>query len=147
MRPFLLLVAFRSSCELSTRPFLTLISPSNGLRAIRQHPERIGINLQENINVRRLQSELASRWAEAFPGPKLLAGDFNLPVESAIYRLYWSRYTNAFSISGWGLGHTRFTPWHGVRIDHILVGPGWQVEYKREVGPDVGSDHRPVIAD
>jgi vancomycin resistance protein VanJ len=125
---------------------LMLLSPSDSLRAIGVHPERLGHELQENIEVRRVQSELVSRWAEAFPGPKLLAGDFNLPVESAIYRRYWSRYSDAFSVVGWGLGHTRFTSWHGVRIDHILVGPGWQVE-RCEVGPDVGSDHRPVIAD
>jgi endonuclease/exonuclease/phosphatase (EEP) superfamily protein YafD len=33
-----------------------------------------------------------------------------------------------------------------VRIDHILAGPGWQAE-RCWVGPDVGSPHRPVIAD
>jgi endonuclease/exonuclease/phosphatase (EEP) superfamily protein YafD len=101
---------------------------------------------KKNIEVRRLQSELASRWAESFPGPKLLVGDFNLPVESAIYRDHWSQYTNAFSVAGWGLGHTRYCRWHGVRIDHILTGPESQVD-RCWVGPDVGSDHRPLIAD
>jgi len=33
-----------------------------------------------------------------------------------------------------------------IPIDHILVGTGIRV-FKREVGPDVESDHRPVLAD
>jgi hypothetical protein len=52
----------------------------------------------------------------------LVAGDFNLPIESAIYRQYWGDYTNAFSRSGIGTGRTKSTRLFGVRIDHILVG-------------------------
>ena len=107
---------------------LYLISPSVSLSGVQRRPERLGDGLRENISVRRRESELASRWAESFTGPRLLAGDFNLPVESAIYRRYWSPYTNAFSVAGWGFGYSRLTPWHGVRIDHVLAGPGWQVE-------------------
>jgi vancomycin resistance protein VanJ len=33
-----------------------------------------------------------------------------------------------------------------VRIDHILAGPGWYCA-RCWVGPDVGSPHRPVLAD
>ena len=79
-------------------------------------------------------------------GPLLLAGDFNLPVESAIYGQYWAQFSNAFSAAGLGLGHTKFTRWHGVRIDHILAGPSWRFR-RCWVGPDVKSDHRPLIAD
>jgi endonuclease/exonuclease/phosphatase (EEP) superfamily protein YafD len=32
-----------------------------------------------------------------------------------------------------------------LRIDHVLASPGLCVE-QAEVGPDVGSDHRPVFA-
>jgi endonuclease/exonuclease/phosphatase (EEP) superfamily protein YafD len=32
-----------------------------------------------------------------------------------------------------------------LRIDHILVSPGLCVEHA-EVGPSIGSDHRPVLA-
>ena len=34
----------------------------------------------------------------------------------------------------------------GIRIDHLLTGPGL-VPKVCEVGPDIGSDHLPVIAD
>jgi hypothetical protein len=60
------------------------ISPRDGLDSIWYRLEGVDLALQKNIEVRRLQSELASRWAGSFPGPKLLVGDFNLPVESAI---------------------------------------------------------------
>jgi endonuclease/exonuclease/phosphatase (EEP) superfamily protein YafD len=34
----------------------------------------------------------------------------------------------------------------GVRIDHILAGHGWRCR-RCWVGPNIGSAHRPVIAD
>jgi vancomycin resistance protein VanJ len=34
----------------------------------------------------------------------------------------------------------------GLRIDHVLCGPGWWPEVCW-VGPDVGSAHLPVLAD
>jgi endonuclease/exonuclease/phosphatase (EEP) superfamily protein YafD len=33
-----------------------------------------------------------------------------------------------------------------VRIDHVLAGPGWEV-LRAFVGPGLGGDHRPVVAD
>ena len=36
--------------------------------------------------------------------------------------------------------------WIGIRIDHILVGPGWGAG-PIEVGPRIQSDHRPIRAD
>ena len=77
---------------------------------------------------------------------ELLLCDINLPGESAIFRSHWGQFTDAFSSAGLGLGHTKFTRWHGVRIDHILAGPGWRFR-RCWVGPDVKSDHRPLIAD
>ena len=34
----------------------------------------------------------------------------------------------------------------GVRIDHVLTGDGWRCR-RCWVGPDVGSDHLPLLAD
>jgi len=73
-------------------------------------------------------------------------GDFNMPVESAIYRQDWSEFRNAFSQAGIGFGMTRDNGWIQVRINHILIGSQWRP--RRVVGgPVVGLDHRPVIAD
>jgi vancomycin resistance protein VanJ len=99
---------------------------------------------------RRLESEELVEWLNALPETRIVAGDFNMPTDSAIYRAQWGRFVNAFSTSGLGFGSTKWTPvggWQfGLRIDHILGGadatPGhcW-------VGPDVGSDHLPLLAD
>jgi vancomycin resistance protein VanJ len=79
-------------------------------------------------------------------GPVLLVGDFNTPPESAIFRRVWAGYADAFSDAGWGWGYTFWTRLAAVRIDHVLVGRGGRATSCR-VGPDVGSPHRPVVAD
>ena len=43
--------------------------------------------------------------------PFLIAGDFNMPADSTIYRRCWSTFTNVFSGAGFGFGHTKFTQW------------------------------------
>jgi endonuclease/exonuclease/phosphatase (EEP) superfamily protein YafD len=103
-------------------------------------------DLRANTALRTAESEATRRWISRSPRPVLVAGDFNLPVDSVVYRRSWSWLTNAFSQAGTGFGSTKFTRWHGVRIDHVLGGPGWHCR-RCWVGPDVGSDHRPVIAD
>ena len=47
---------------------------------------------------------------------------------------------------GLGFGATKRTRWFGVRIDHVLAGPGWTTE-RAWIGPDLGSDHLPMVAD
>jgi endonuclease/exonuclease/phosphatase (EEP) superfamily protein YafD len=102
--------------------------------------------VESNAISREIESRVTSRWAVQGQLPLLVAGDFNLPVESRIYRESWGGFINAFSRSGRGFGFTRFNGWIRVRIDHVLAGPGWRVD-RAWVGPDVGSDHRPVVAD
>ena len=69
-----------------------------------------------------------------------------MPVESRIYRANWSSLRNAFSEAGQGWGTTKQTSWFGTRIDHILYSSAWRCR-KAWVGPAMGSDHRPLIAD
>ena len=76
----------------------------------------------------------------------ILAGDFNLPRDSTIFRSQLSGFTDAFTVAGLGWGLTYYSHWTEVRIDHILMGKNWQCD-RCWVGPDVGSPHRPVIAD
>ena len=102
--------------------------------------------LESNLEQRDLESLLAHAFAIQSNGPLLVAGDFNMPVESAIYRRYWSDLRNAFSCAGYGFGTSKETRWHGIRIDHVLLGPGWSC-LRTRVGPDMGGDHRPMIAD
>ncbi len=80
----------------------------------------------------------------------ILAGDFNLPTDSTIYREVWSGWTNAFSTTGFGFGYTVWTRAtclsYGLRIDHVLT-PSVIKPRRSWVGPNVGSDHLPLLAD
>jgi vancomycin resistance protein VanJ len=102
--------------------------------------------LKQVLERRQKASHIAREWIKAFPGPMILAGDFNMTCDGVLYREYWSDFQNAFSTAGWGLGYTKRTSWHGVRIDHVLHDQQWQC-IRAEVGPDVGSDHLPVLAE
>jgi endonuclease/exonuclease/phosphatase (EEP) superfamily protein YafD len=102
--------------------------------------------VQENSDLRRTQSEFVASQAAACQEPVLIMGDFNTPPESPFFSQIWSPYTDAFTAAGWGLGYTFLGAKTTVRIDHILTGSGWACT-KCWVGPEVGSPHRPVIAD
>jgi len=101
--------------------------------------------LSPNAELRDRGSAAVIAWLADTMGNVIVAGDFNLARESAIYRHYWSHYGDAFGERGLGLGYTKFTRWHGVRIDHVLHGSALKCTDCR-VGPDVASDHRPVLA-
>ncbi|XXX72113.1 endonuclease/exonuclease/phosphatase family protein [Sorangium sp. So ce134] len=98
------------------------------------------------IALRAWESELARQWADDAPYPAVIVGDLNMPVDSAIYRRFWAGFENAFSRAGLGFGATKRTRWFGIRIDHVLAGPGWTTE-RAWIGPDLGSDHLPILAD
>lgn len=106
--------------------------------------------IEKEIESRRGQAEAAREMADEIQFPLILAGDFNVTADSPIYRQTWSRYENAFSRVGFGFGHTerpyRLNWQFGIRIDHILCGPDWQ-PCRCWVGPELGSDHLPLIAD
>jgi vancomycin resistance protein VanJ len=111
------------------------------------HGDRYGrARVQYNSKLRREEAEDIRQQADAFAGPVLIAGDFNLPNDSSIYRSTFSSFTDGFYAAGFGFGWTYHEKWTVARIDHILGGPGWNVS-RCWVGPSVGSDHRPLIAD
>jgi endonuclease/exonuclease/phosphatase (EEP) superfamily protein YafD len=102
--------------------------------------------LRENTILRDVESDLARRWVSQGPTPLLVAGDFNTPVESRIFRRRWGWLDDAFSRAGVGFGMTKYNGWIRARIDHVLTGHGVHAD-RAVVGPDVGSDHRPLIVD
>lgn len=87
------------------------------------------------------------------PGTRVVVGgDFNTPTWSPwIHKLLlttplrladeslWPVATRYFREFGW-------PQFFGSTVDHVMVGPGVEVERHR-VGPDVGSDHLPVVVD
>jgi vancomycin resistance protein VanJ len=104
-----------------------------------------------NAIIRDRESERASSWtrsASAEPSRIVVAGDFNLPVESSIYRRQWSGFVNAFDAVGRGFGYTKLEGrWLRIRIDHVLLSPQMATIQGAWVDTDVGSDHRPLIVD
>ncbi len=107
-------------------------------------------NAENDLDYRRRETEDMTQWLDRFPNSKIIAGDFNMPVEGGLYQDYWARYRNAFSQAGFGFGHTKHTRVdrfiYGARIDHVVTSPELNAVRCR-VGPDLGSDHLPLIAD
>lgn len=101
-----------------------------------------------NIAQRDLESSVARHWIAPATEhrPLIVGGDFNLVVESAIYRRWWGDLDNAFSLAGTGLGWSKETRLFGVRIDHLLVGGGIAVRRARLLDAG-GSDHRPLLVE
>jgi endonuclease/exonuclease/phosphatase (EEP) superfamily protein YafD len=125
---------------------LHLATPRKGLGALAGFNRQGLDEVRANSKLRWRQSEFVAVEAGRATGPVLLVGDFNTPPESAIFRRVWPASADAFSDAGWGWGYTSRTRRVGVRIDHVLVGGGgWATECR--VGPDVGSPHRPLLAD
>ena len=79
--------------------------------------------------------------------PVIVTGDFNLPVESTIYERFWGGFTNAFEATGTGFGWTKREGALRIRIDHVLTNAAGPVPAGTWLGPSLGSDHLPVVAD
>ncbi len=150
--------AVRFTVELQNREIqmfnLHLQSPRPGLEAVLNRKTGLSIagagRLKDVLQIRAAESSLAGRWIEGFPGPAIVVGDFNMPIESTIYRGCWSWLTDAFSTAGWGFGFTKISEkrgWsYGARIDHVLFGPPWRC-LGCWVGSEIGSDHLPLLAE
>jgi hypothetical protein len=100
-----------------------------------------------NRDEARVESETARERSNISTEPLIVAGDFNLPVESSIYRASWGDLTNVFSACGRGFGHTKFTGWFGIRIDHVLTSKHWDCMDARVLAISSGSDHAPLVVD
>lgn len=78
----------------------------------------------------------------------IILGDFNsVPWMPHFQRLLKSAGLRDSAL-GFGVQPSWFVsePWAAVPIDHVLVSPGFQVR-RRFIGPEIGSDHRPVLVD
>jgi vancomycin resistance protein VanJ len=123
-----------------------LTSPHSPFRSA-LHLQRFGgARVEINSATRNSEAQDVAAQAEGFAGPVLLAGDFNLPADSSIFRDNFAAFTDAFASAGFGFGWTYFEKWTVARIDHILAGPGWTCQ-RCWVAPSVGSDHHPLLAD
>ncbi len=132
---------------------LHLLTPRRGLKAVLNRQTGIDLSRVPELEVALRQwiedSQAASDFIAGFPGAKIVAGDFNMPVESPIYRRFWATLDNAFSTAGLGFGFSKITEeegsTYGTRIDHLLYTPPWRC-VRAWLGADIGSDHRPLVA-
>ena len=101
--------------------------------------------LDGRVHAQRDQTKRLARRIKAGEHERvLIVGDFNATASSAILRRFAREagVTNAAAPTG-----TWFDPLPGVlriAIDNAFVGPGLTVTQRR-VGPDNGSDHRPIV--
>jgi endonuclease/exonuclease/phosphatase family metal-dependent hydrolase len=106
--------------------------------------------LEAITDFRHEQSRIVSNVVTRQYAADVVAGDFNMPVDSYIYRRYWSGLRNAFSMVGWGYGYTKRSEirglCYGLRIDHVLTGTNWR-PVRCWVEDSIGSDHLPVVTD
>ena len=98
----------------------------------------------DNSLSRNVQASLVSSWVEE-KRPAIIAGDFNMPDNENIYQRYLGKLNNVLDYADLGLRYTKYTKWHGIRIDHILFSDYFTVK-KADVLNDFGGDHRPVLA-
>lgn len=120
-------------------------SPHDAISAV-VHLQHLGpAMLRSNSMIRRSQAILLSQAARESGGDVIIMGDFNMPMDANIYQEDFTDLTDAFSAAGQGFGWTYFWRGTAVRIDHILVGRGWNVA-ACWVAESVGSPHRPLIA-
>ena len=123
-----------------------LNTPRKGLEALMQGRRSQIQPVIDNIAQRRHESQLVKAKIKLLEGPVIIAGDFNMTADSAIFREFWSEYEDSFELAGFGFGYTKFLRKWGVRIDHLLVDRHWHSR-KCVVAGDVGSDHRPLISE
>jgi hypothetical protein len=124
------------------------------LKTIREGLEALGARRSEGLSElvsNREGAAVASRSARARlkigTDPIVVVGDFNLPIESTIYRTNWGDFQNAFSNCGVGFGNTKFTPLFGIRIDHVLTSGEWRCVDARVLPSPYGGDHEPLLVD
>lgn len=125
---------------------LHLATPRDSLGKIANEDPLAQQGIETNSQVRKDQSDFIASKANRVSAPLLVVGDFNTPPESVLFRTIWNGYEDAFSEAGFGWGYTFANRWTRVRIDHILIGGSGHAT-RCWVGPDIGSPHRPVIAD
>ena len=128
-----------------------LLTPRDGLNAVRQTLLSGIVDWQQNVDDRMTQADSLAKDLHKSIRPVILLGDLNAPEKSLVVRrLLQTGLKDAFSTSGVGYGYTYgHSLKFGIsflRIDHILVSQSMGVE-NCFVGGKLASPHRPVIAD
>jgi endonuclease/exonuclease/phosphatase (EEP) superfamily protein YafD len=102
--------------------------------------------LRSDQRRRDLASANTRAWVQQVAPEAVVAGDFNLPSGSRLFRRHWADRTDAFAAVGRGVGFTMAAGAFRTRIDRVLAGP---VARPLAVRVDMGheSEHRPLLVD
>ncbi|HKR37270.1 MAG TPA: endonuclease/exonuclease/phosphatase family protein [Steroidobacteraceae bacterium] len=101
-----------------------------------------------NTRLRNTELDTIASFAAERTEPLIVAGDFNVTPWSRYFRAALDRSGLNDAAAGHGLAPSwpaQFPPL-GIRIDHCLVSRHWRSTDVR-LGPSLGSDHLPLIAD
>ena len=99
--------------------------------------------IKEVDDNRTIEADVVKAWINNYDNA-VLAGDFNMPIDENIYQQNFNKLGNAINVSSSGFNYTKFTKWHGIRIDHILFTKLYDA-VSSDVLNGVGGDHRPVV--
>jgi vancomycin resistance protein VanJ len=124
--------------------FVVHLSPNGfGRNLVDQYAALAGERYaQRQAEVVRLEQEF-----RALREPALLLCDCNLTDTSQAYAQLTTFLSDSFREAGWGFGHSSFSrraPFLAQRLDYIWHSDGLTA-IEAVVGPDGGSDHRPVV--
>ena len=128
-----------------------LLTPRNGLTAVKTEAEEGISTFEDNVAVRLHEVRVLAELIRQEEGPVIVAGDFNAPDASMVVQIMKEAgLHDAFIEAGKGYGYTyghdlRFRHSY-MRIDHIFLSKHWRAVHCW-TGTAEGSDHRPVIAD
>jgi len=125
---------------------LHLETPRHGVEHLLRDPANAPPLIEANNLLRDTESRVVRRWVDSTAGPRIVMGDFNLPVESIIWQQYWSSLDDSFNAAGNGWGFTKLNGWIRVRIDHVLLDDKLKA-VSAHVGADFGSDHLPYMTE
>jgi endonuclease/exonuclease/phosphatase (EEP) superfamily protein YafD len=99
-------------------------------------------------HLRNAHMDEIARYASRLDGAVILVGDLNATSWSPFFRDWLAVGDLRDSRRGFGVQPTWPVdrPLLRIPIDHALVSPGFLVHH-RQVGPDIGSDHLPILLD
>lgn len=124
-----------------------LETPREGLESILRFGPGAASELEAKNAQRLVEARVAREWVDASASAlRLVAGDFNTPVESYLFRDHWQGFCDCHSAAGWGFGFTKHTRRIGTRIDHVLAGAGIECVSAR-VASSRGGDHSPLVVE
>lgn len=101
-----------------------------------------------NSQFRNQELDSLARFSKAQQRPLVVAGDFNLTPWSEYFKDALAASGLHDAARGFGLARSwpsQFAP-VGIRIDHCLLSPQWR-SIDTHIGPSLGSDHLPIVAD